>query len=395
MTPMQKARSKLLINHVFFASLVLSLPLEEDLNCPTAYTDMIKIAYNPLFIDSLESDVVMFVLVHEALHVMLKHGLRRGHRNPKGWNFACDYAINYQLKQAGFTLWKDCLYDKRFADMGAEQIYDILKGEADERKDKGKDKGKGKQPGPDGQPGGQGQGSDPFDEDGWSNAGTGMDGDVHEPENMGPAEKAKIEQEINQRTAQAATMGRLAGKLPAGMDRLIDGILNPPLPWYELLRDYLNRVSHDDENWNRRNRRISHCYLPRRWSESMGEIIVIGDTSGSMGDDVFAQTGAEINEFIETVKPERTRVIWADDTDCALEEIFEPGDEVVLHPKGGGGTDMRKPLLHVEQFDPIVVILITDGYTPWPAQETPYPLIVLMTTDQPCPIGQVVRVQIG
>ena len=41
---------------------------------------------------------------------------------------------------------------------------------------------------------------------------------------------------------------------------------------------------------------------------------------------------------------------------------------------------------------PIVCILITDGYTPWPKRDPDYPLIILCTTDQQCPIGQVIRV---
>jgi predicted metal-dependent peptidase len=404
MPTMSKARSKLLVHHPFFATLVLSTPMVIDLKCRTAWCDMERIGYNPVFIESLPFGQVIFVIVHEVMHKMLKHGLRRGHRNPKGWNFATDYAINYHLKWAGFELWPQCLYDERFANMGAEQIYDILKCEADERRKQPQEPGDG----PDGQPGdnpsdgddegagGQpGFGSDAFDENGWSNTSCGMDGDVREPEGLDAAGKARIEQGINQQIAQAATMGRLAGKMPKGMDRLIEGILNPPLPWYSLLRDYLTQISHDDENWSRRKRQIRHVYLPSHWSEAMGEIVVIGDTSGSMGNAVFAQTAAEINAFIEMVNPERTRVIWADDTDCALEEVFEQGDEVLLHPKGGGGTDMRKPLKFVEKYEPIVVVLITDGETPWPVDPPPYPLIVLMITDGECPVGKVVRVKIG
>ena len=38
-----------------------------------------------------------------------------------------------------------------------------------------------------------------------------------------------------------------------------------------------------------------------------------------------------------------------------------------------------------------VVVLLTDGYTPWPDCEPPYPLIVCCTTDADVPVGQVVR----
>lgn len=210
---------------------------------------------------------------------------------------------------------------------------------------------------------------------------------------MSAEDKARIEQDIQQRVAQAASMARLAGKLPAGLQRLVDGIVNPPLPWQDLLREFMTRITKNDESWSRRNRRVLDVFLPARHSEQMGEVIVIGDTSGSMNNDDFAQIAMELNCICDTVKPERIRVIWADDTDCALEEVFEQGEELVLHPKGGGGTDMRKPLRYAEQFDPEVVLLITDGWTPWPSVEPDFPLIVACSTSVEVPVGSVVRLR--
>ena len=41
--------------------------------------------------------------------------------------------------------------------------------------------------------------------------------------------------------------------------------------------------------------------------------------------------------------------------------------------------------------DPQVVVLMTDGYTPWPDAPTPYPLITL-TTGKHCPFGENIEV---
>lgn len=413
MTRMEQARSKMLIKHIFFASLILSTEMKPSKLNGTAWTDMVRIGYNEEFIESLDADTVMFVLAHEVFHIMLKHGLRRGHRKPQRWNIAADHAINLELKDAGFKLWDKCCADPRFKGMSAEEIYTILDDEAAERKKerdkKGKPKDKGKpQPGQ-GDPADQGEptpgqsggGGDEDPDDDEEAGGTGSDlvkpGQDGGEGQIDKATQAKIEQEINQKIAQAVTSARMMGQLPAGIARLVDGILNPPLPWQEILRDYMTRPVNEDESWSRRNRRYSRVVLPSRRSEAMGEIVVIGDTSGSMGDQFFAQVSAELTQIVEFVKPERVRIIWADACECAGEQIFEPGEEInmqALRPEGGGGTDMRLPLKFVEQFDPVVVLLLTDGYTPWPSDEPPFPLIVGMTTDVVSPVGETVRITV-
>jgi predicted metal-dependent peptidase len=92
-------------------------------------------------------------------------------------------------------------------------------------------------------------------------------------------------------------------------------------------------------------------------------------------------------------QPESIHVLWAD-TEIKGEQVFDPNDFAYskLKPIGGGGTDMRVPLKHVEKLDPQVVVLMTDGFTPWPDRDPPFPLIVICTTDTRCPVGEVIRI---
>lgn len=390
-TLMQKAKARMLLKHVFFATLVISTRLRPaaptETWCRTAATNGLEIVYSETFIDSLEDlDVVMFVLAHEVMHIMFKHSLRRNHRHHARWNIACDFAINLLLKRAGFKVWQHALCDEKYAGMSAEQIYDEREKEREKQGKKGgkppKNFGDGGRPG-EGTPD-NGADPDEYDEG-------GLGGDILDPDSMTPDELAEVERQINQRVAQASAMARAAGQMPSEIERVVANILNPPLPWRQLLREYMTATAADDENWTRRNRRFSDYCLPARWSEAMGEIVIIGDTSGSMGDEIFGQIATEINEIREQLKPERVRVIWADDAACSREEVFEADQEVELHPKGGGGTDMRKPLRFVEKYDPLVCILITDGDTPWPVAEPDYPLIVILTRRNTCPIGRVIE----
>ena len=359
MKTIEKARARLLIKHPFFATLTLAAPLEEDNSIPTAATDMRKIVYNSDFIEGLDVEIVQFVLAHEVMHIMFKHGLRRNNRNPKLWNVAADYAINLILKDAGFTLWDKCLYDRKYAGMSAEQIYDLLQQEMEKN---------GK----------------PMPED-------GLGDDVLEPSDLAPEEQRELDRKIEQQVAQAANMARMAGKLEGSLERFVNEILNPKVPWQDLLQEYMSRVVHDEESWTRRNRRFDNIYLPSRHNMRMGEVVIIGDTSGSITNEELARIGTEAASIADLAKPESIRLVWAD-THVAGEQVFDAHDVIKPEPKGGGGTDMRVPLAHVEQYDPQVVILITDGYTPWPEVDPDYPLIVCCTTDVKVPIGQSVRI---
>ena len=382
----EKARAMMLIRYPFFAAMVLNTEWIADEKISTAATDMVKVWYNPKFFDTLPVNQAIFVMVHEIKHMVLFHGLRRGGRKPRRWNHAGDYAINQELVSSGMEMvtvsqeMLDSGYIKeqavgdqfglleptKYQGMTAEQIYDILE------QDKKKGKGKGKP-----QPGGQG---DDDDED------MGLD-DLIDAATAGKtqAEVNAIKEDIKQKIAQAATLARAAGKMPANLALLVDGVLNPPQPWEIILREFMTRMVQTNETWTRRNRRFN-VVLPSRQDVGMGELVIVGDTSASMmGDKIWNQLAGEINYCNEYVKPERTRVIWADYEACTSEEVFEEGQDILLNPKGGGGTDMRLPLKFVERYDPCCVILVTDCETPWPSEPTPYPLIVASTTNTRSP----------
>lgn len=360
---MQKAKVRLLLHHPFFATLLLSTPSRESREIPTAGTNGRELIWNPDFMATLDADETQGVMAHEVLHMALEHCLRLHGRNPMLWNIACDFAINLIVKESGLKLPAGGCLDEKYAGMSADEIYDQLQKQM--------------------QKSGKGPGSMKKD---------AMHGDILSPGDMTEEERVQVERKIRQNVAQAANMARMAGKLAGGLERLVDQLLNPAVPWQVLLRDYMTRVSKDDESWNRRNRRYSHAFLPARHSERMGEIVIIGDTSGSISAEDLNRVAAEVNAISEQVRPELIRVIWAD-TQVAREETFEPGQEIKMTPAGGGGTNMCVPLRHVEDnYDPQVVVLITDGYTPWPAVEPSYPLIVCCTTDAEVPVGSVVRI---
>lgn len=356
-----KAKARLLMNHPFFATLLLQTPIVLDEHVEYAATDMKRIMLNPRYAETASVPSLMTDLAHEAGgHIAFLHSVRQGVRDHQLWNIACDHAVNLMLKEQGFAVpeggW---LCDEKYAGWSAEKIYDDLLQQ------------------------GRGGGQPERDR---------MHGDLLPTHGRDdPAEYAETVRLAKQKVAQAAMAAKLAGKLRGELAKLVDEFLEPRVPWPDVLRDYLLRIVKDDESWVRRNRRFSDVYLPARHSEAMGPIVIIGDSSGSIwcSPEELEQFATEIQSVADLVQPEHIRLIWAD-TEVRGEEVFEQGDPLKFEVKGGGGTDMRAPLAHVEQYAPEVVILLTDGYTPWPA-EPDYPLIVCCSTDTDVPIGNVIR----
>jgi predicted metal-dependent peptidase len=357
MTKMEKARLRLLLSQPFFATVLYATPCVESDRVPTAGTDMKTIWFNPKFMDGLSLEHCLFVFAHEVMHIVLMHGLRRGNRDATIWNIACDFAINLILKDSKLDMPPDGLLDEKYRDMSAEQIYDDLIKNAERVPASG------------------------F-----------MSGDLQEPDDVNdPAARSVIERRVQQQIATAATMARLAGNMPGSLDALITALLNPKVPWQQVLRDYMTRQTKDDESWARRNRRFADIVLPARHSFGLDTIAFIGDVSGSVSDDEINQVAAEVRDVATTMHPEKIWVLWADMV-VQKEEWFEVNDPIELHPRGRGGTDMRVPLARVAEEPPQVCVLVTDGHTPWPDVPPDYPLIVCCTTNVEVPIGQVIRI---
>ena len=129
----QKARTALLLDHPFFGSLLFRLKGRESRSIATMATDGVSLYYNSEFVDTLNSATLCGVLAHEVMHPALHHHVRRSGRNPRRWNEACDYAINPLLLDAGLSLPDGVLVDSRFRQMSAEQIYNQLENEAEQR----------------------------------------------------------------------------------------------------------------------------------------------------------------------------------------------------------------------------------------------------------------------
>jgi len=390
----RKARTALLLDHPFFGSLLFRLKSEECRSTPTMATNGIVLRYNPAFVDTLNAATLAGVLAHEVMHPALQHHTRRAKRDPRRWNEACDYAINPLLLDTGLSLPDNVLVDPRFRGMSAEQIYNLREAEA--QPEPGSESGSGENRKRD-------QDFDPNDSSGSENGSgsppvpetQGGIGQVIDAPDAGECEAGNDEQAREWEIAvnQAATLAQQAGKVPAGLERTLEGTAESRVDWREFLRRLWSDTIPADSSWTRPNRRHiwSGLYLPGVVREGTGEIAIAVDCSGSINPRQLRLFEAEIRSILEGQRPERVHVLYFDAEVHKVDTYFA-GEMLHLDPVGGGGTDFGPCFdwLNEHGIHPQTMVFLTDLYGTFPESAPDYPVLWASTGSRHAPFGSVI-----
>lgn len=357
-TKIEKGVAMLIAGQPFFASILLGMERVEDESIPTMATDGTRLYYNPEFSNKLTIAELEGVLCHEALHPAFLHHTRRNGREPVKWNMACDYAINPVVLDAGLTLPEGALIDRQYSGMSAEKIYDLMPDPPIDL--------------PIGSEGGEGTGGNQK-----PNSSTGhfdkpcpwgMVNDAENPDGSAKtdAQKKEIEQRWKVKLKQAAATAKRQGKLPAGMQRLIDELMEPKLDWRTILSRWAGELSRCDYSFRFPNQRYAQggFMLPSLRKETIGKVVFGMDTSGSMGGDQLREIISEVYGAMQEyekdgVSPELT-VLWCD-TEVHEQQVSDPSE---FNPVGGGGTLFKPVFDHIADHvdNPRAVVYLTDGY---------------------------------
>ncbi|MGD8569191.1 MAG: VWA-like domain-containing protein [Gammaproteobacteria bacterium] len=408
------ARTRLIIEKPFLGALVLRLPAvtADPSWCETTATDARKLYYNPAYIDALDMEETQFALAHEALHCALSHFARRGHRDKHKWDIACDLAINPLLRDEGFKLPAGVLMMDGFEGMTAEEIYPSIEDNfEDECHDKHvydsdsdvkpnpqeADRGQGSKPDQpsDEQNQKQPQGSDQSQQSAKPEESEG--GGAPQPPPLSQSEKENLDTQWQQRLAGAAQQAMQAGKMGGAMARLVDYLLQPQLPWRNVLAHFMSSIARDDYSYARpSSRRGDPAIYPSLRSGQVNVTIAL-DTSGSISDEDMCQFVTEV----DAIKSQVRARVTLHACDAELVEggpwVFEPWEEFQLPRqfKGGGGTAFAPIFDWVEQSDmhPDLLIYFTDAQGKIPPREPPYPVVWLVKGKATVPWGQ--RVQLN
>ena len=179
------------------------------------------------------------------------------------------------------------------------------------------------------------------------------------------------------------------GTLPEGWQRWADATLaGPQVPWRRVLASAVRRaIAHvagcSDYTYRRPGRRrIPHIVTPAM-QRPLITVAVVVDTSGSMGQPELDAAMAEVTGVIRAagIGPRGLLVLACDAAVGAATRVRRAADIQLV---GGGGTDMRVGIAAAEAAHPRpdIVVVLTDGYTPWPDRQTRARLVVAIIGDQ-------------
>jgi predicted metal-dependent peptidase len=166
------------------------------------------------------------------------------------------------------------------------------------------------------------------------------------------------------------------GTVPGDALRWVQQILEPTVSWQQVLAASVRRaVAHVggavDYTYSRVSRR--RAAAPRvvfpGMRRPLPSVAAVVDTSGSVDDGLLAQALAEVEGTLQGlgVAGGSVTVLACDAAVQSVKAVRRAKDAVL---GGGGGTDMCAGIEAAVQLRPRpdVVVVLTDGYTPWPAE---------------------------
>ncbi len=334
-----------------FASPVISSPGLKGATVDESW----RLYVDPEFVETTSIDILGGLLVHHAGHLVRDHAGRAKHlgverKMNKDWALAADAEINDDLIGTGLRLPDDRVVPHELGwkpGRLAEEYYHAPHHETHSEPD----------------------------------CGSGSDGEVRDWELRGdqgsalpPGEQHLLRSQVASEVLTFCRGG--VGRLSSGWRRWAEDMLDPKVDWRRVLaaeiRKGLSTVSgRVDYTYRRPSRRASaspDIVMPAL-ERPVPEVLVLCDTSGSMGDVELATVLAEVDGLLKGVGLARNRVrVMA--VDAAVQTVQQVTNARQINLVGGGGTDMGAGLAAAAKLRPrpSVVVILTDGMTPWPLE---------------------------
>ena len=351
------ARVGLLLKAPFFGNMATRMKIIDASEwCPTAATNGRNFYYNRDFVNKLSVKKLEFLFGHEILHCVFDHFGRVGSRDRMLSNIAQDYAVNQILvdERIGEKITEvQICYDHKYRGLAWEEIYDLLyeKAEKISMPDLLKQLGDLL--------------DEHINEDG-SAPGKEGDGKGSKP-GMSKEEAQAIRDEIKEAMIQSAAAAG-AGKVPAGVMRMIKDMTEPKMNWREIVNQEIQSIVRNDYSFTRPNRKSMHsgAILPGMKEATTIDIGVSIDMSGSIGQEDATVFLSEVKGIVDQYEDFKIN-LWCFDTAIYNhKEITHDNSHELLEyePQGGGGTmfEANWEFMKENGIEPKKFIMFTDGY---------------------------------
>lgn len=388
MERLSKARTALLIKEPFYGNLLMNLKLVLE-ECGTACTDMEYIFFDPAFARDLSDEDLVFVMKHEVLHCVLQHCVRfRNHRNRFLYNYAADIVVNshimksmkvkdYYLSGDDLPLPHIALDGREGCECTTEEIYyDLLLFF----------------------PNGQdftGELSSLLDHyhkarvdshDRWNSV---------TPDSPRAARWKKILTDTFSRYGHEA--------FPEINREWMEGNTSATVDWRACLSEFVQlSATHMDYTFQPADRRFSEegFILPSFHSMDYPENLwFLVDTSGSISEDQLNRIYNEIDEAMKMIPGLSGRISFFDTRVTDPVPFSSREDLRSIMPEGWGGTSFKNIFKYMQEKMsgdlPSAVIIMTDGWAPYPGEEQAMgvPVLwILMDQSSDAPWGRSIHI---
>lgn len=395
--------------------------------CPiqTAYADCEgNLVVFESFIKGKPNEFIELVLYHEAMHLVLKHPALCHGRVRDLWNIAADIKANQYASEAGYMVpgdWHQASgYNNEYSTIlngvavrvtdckkkSAIRIYEELiaqlrkSGTNAMSKVKqncgtfGDNSGNGSGGNPEDDPDaekddskGEGDGGDQDDDDdsdsgddqgsgnrnGHEKQGQGSEGPVSHRgwDGKKAHERKKLGTELNEKIRTAYASAKHRGNMPAGLERIVEEILESKKDWKSLLQVAITETMPFEPSYARPDKKsfASGYYIPHVRKESV-EVIVAIDTSGSIRNKELSEFRAVIIAMARQCHNINMTVLICDAKVHRVYPVKNGSikDIMKIKPEGGGGTSHVPVYEWCKKNKQNVRLLInfTDGYTQFP-----------------------------
>lgn len=365
----------------YLSTLIFSLRIVETEDLPTLAVDAgWRMYYNPTFVLQQIPEVLATMVLHEALHCVSKHSARfealgRENTSHEIWNLSGDANINQMLDDAKMPWgeFEPVRYESLAkygvkSGMTTELTFFTMVKYFEDNPLKNPD----------------------HSDCGGVTGGSARGYEIPKSDMDNPSIKNDQQDVIRDRVAQDVikhAREKGVGSVPGELLRWANELLNPQINWKRelagMMRSSLATVlGRKDYTYARPSRRQSSMaihdpefILPSMRKPAPPTIAIIIDTSGSVQD-------KEITEFLSEVDgianangiAQGITVIPCDAQVGEIQKIRSISGIADIKLSGGGGTDLRVGIAAAESLkpQPKIVIVLTDGYTPWPESIDPH-----------------------